>query len=191
MIIGLTGPAGSGKTTAAKYLVERYGATRFSFAEPLKRMAMMIYGLSEEQVFGPLEAKEAVDSRHGKSPRELLQFLGTDVCRTWLGPDVWANAALSKLEPGRLYVCDDVRFDNEAEAIRERGGEIWHLRALGAPGTASTGHATEAGVQCCSLRDVTLTAEYGHVDRALSVIESTFRRRALGRMAQETLGGYK
>lgn len=189
MIIGLTGPAGSGKTTAAKYLVERYGATRFSFAEPLKRMAMMIYGLTEEQVFGPLEAKEAVDPRHGKSPRELLQFLGTDVCRTHLGPDVWANAALAKLEPGRLYVCDDVRFDNEARAIRNRCGVVWMLDTTGAPKSAHTAHASEAGV-AMSLVSQYLYAPFGDINALKRGIAGAYRD-ALGDSQARHEGWYR
>lgn len=130
MIIGFTGRIGHGKTTAANHVVVKYGAERFSFAAPLKAMLKDIYGLSEEQLYGTQEQKATVDPRHGKSPRELMQFLGTEVCRKHLGEDVWANAAISKLEEGKLYVCDDVRFPNEARKIEEFGGVIIKIECL-------------------------------------------------------------
>jgi hypothetical protein len=162
MIIGFTGAAGAGKSTAAQYLVERYGARRFSFATPLKEMAKMIYGLSDAQVYGTQEQKETIDPRHGKSPRELLQFLGTDVCRKWLGPDVWATAALRGLNLLDLNVCDDVRFDNEAAMIRERGGVVIGLSTTDAPVTAHCDHPSERGVSAAFVR-FQIVSEYGDV----------------------------
>lgn len=147
MIIGFHAPIGHGKTTAANYLVSHYGAYKFSFATPLKIMAQMIYGLSNQQVYGSQEDKARVDPRHGQSPRWLLQFLGTDVCRTVLGPDVWVNAALRDKDPHQLYVCDDVRFANEAAAIRAHGGIVIGLR-LDAPAPVSDHPSETDNVPC-------------------------------------------
>lgn len=46
MIIGITGVAGSGKDTAADYLVSKYGFTKVSFAAILKNM-LSVTGLPE------------------------------------------------------------------------------------------------------------------------------------------------
>lgn len=73
-VIALTGVAGSGKSTAAKYLSEK-GYECIKFAGPLKRMLYAL-GLSEMEVEGAL--KEAPqDKFYGKSPRHLMQTIGT------------------------------------------------------------------------------------------------------------------
>jgi hypothetical protein len=58
----------------------------------------------------------------------FLQHLGTGV-REVLGRDAWVQAALAKLPPNA--VITDVRFQNEAEAIVERGGKVWRLERPG------------------------------------------------------------
>jgi hypothetical protein len=143
MIIGLLGRAGSGKTTVADYLVREHGAQKFSFAAPLKEMARRVYALSDAQLYGPQAVKETVDPRYGRSPRELLQYLGTDVCRDILGEDVWVNAAMRAITPFSLWVCDDVRFFNEWQAIHLRGGKVVKLTCPDATVTPGSGHASE------------------------------------------------
>ena len=54
-LIALTGLAGSGKTTAADYLVKAHGFTRIKFADPLKSMLYTL-GLVYEDIEG--EGKE-------------------------------------------------------------------------------------------------------------------------------------
>jgi hypothetical protein len=143
MIIGLLGKAGSGKTTVANWLRDSYGAQKFSYAAPLKEMARRIYGLTDAQLFGTQEEKEAVDPRYGKSSRQLLQFLGTDVCRDVLGSDVWVNAAMGALRHGITWVCDDLRFPNESRAIRLRGGIVVKLICPDRPSNDNGEHASE------------------------------------------------
>jgi hypothetical protein len=126
MIIALAGRAGSGKTTCARRLVEKHGAVELSLAEPLKRLAMEVFGFSEAQVFGTQAQKEKVDQcvrvayteveirklwpsltaeQHeimraagGRpvSPREMLIRLGQG-CRKWIREDVWLLALLAKI----------------------------------------------------------------------------------------------
>ena len=144
MIIGLLGKAGTGKTTVANHLVSEYNFQKISLAEPLKKMAMMIYGLEHHQVWGTQEEKETIDDRWGKSPRELLQYLGTDVCREHLGQDVWVDAMIRKVRAtmGTHWVVDDLRFMNEANAIRKYGVVV-KLECPDAPAAVNSGHASE------------------------------------------------
>lgn len=126
-IIGLCGRAGSGKSTVARYLRDNYGAQVFALADPLKRMAMDIWGFSEEQVYGDASIKEAPDPRTGITPRWALQKLG-QAARDHLGGDVWIQRLLRRIERSEgLCVVEDVRYRNEVVALRERGGIIFSL----------------------------------------------------------------
>ena len=97
VILGLMGAAGSGKSTAAKYLVERYGAQRFSFADPLKDMVKAAFDLTEAQVRGTQAEKEAIDPRYNVSPRWLLQRIGTEGCRNTFGKNFWTERTLERI----------------------------------------------------------------------------------------------
>lgn len=132
-IIGLMGAAGSGKSTAATYLLTRYGATIYSLAGPLKELVKRAFELSHEQVWGTQAEKEAVDPRYNVSPRWLLQRIGTEGCRAVLGKDVWTDALIGKIEDDQpvVAVIEDVRFVNEAERILDAGGEVWRLEVDG------------------------------------------------------------
>jgi ATPase subunit of ABC transporter with duplicated ATPase domains len=78
-VIALSGPAGSGKSTAAAVLQEK-GYTLVKFAGPLKAMCRAV-GLSDEHIEG--NGKERpLGWLQGKSPRQFMQLLGTmGACR--------------------------------------------------------------------------------------------------------------
>lgn len=94
MIIGVLGPAGSGKDTVSDFLVKKYGFTKVALADPLKRICRDVYGFSDEQLWGPSEFRNNPDLRYptGRghlSPRVALQTLGTEWGRamyenTWM-----------------------------------------------------------------------------------------------------------
>lgn len=122
LLIGLLGRAGSGKSTAARHLAEKYGAARLALATPLKELAKRMYEFTDEQVFGTQAQKEAVDPRWGISPREAMIRLG-DGARHVLGRDVWTDACFRTAgwlrdQGVKLIVVEDVRYPNEAEKIQ-------------------------------------------------------------------------
>lgn len=141
MIIGLGYRKQSGKDTVADYLVERYSFTKASFARPLKDACIAAFGFTEEQVNGSL--KEVVDPRWNLTPREALQYVGTEMFRGWR-EDFWVNRLVSNLK--RKPVITDVRFPNEAEAVKEAGGVLWCVDrpSLGPP---SDGHTSETSMR--------------------------------------------
>ncbi len=143
-IIGLCGRAGSGKDTAAQALISE-GFVRIAFADPLKEAARAIFGLTRKQTDGDL--KEVVDKFWGKSPRRIMQLLGTEAVRGCIDDDVWIKAARRRVIrlPSRRVVITDVRFPNEADAIRSWGGEIWRIERPGL--NAVEPHASETAMQ--------------------------------------------
>lgn len=149
LLIGITGKAGSGKDTVADWLWERHGFLKLAFADPLKLAAEAIFGLPRG-MFHDRGKKEAVNPYWGKSPRELLQLLGTEATKPVFGEDVWLKRWLisySMFKDTDPVVVPDVRFDLEAEYIRTIGGVILHLDrdAAGLSGSTSK-HASERGV---------------------------------------------
>lgn len=154
-VVGLTGYAGSGKSTVAEYLVERHGFTRLSFAAPLKKMLRTLdpyvgqdsfyseepVRLSKLLAFGMTE-NQIKESSFGDEYRRLLQVLGTDCIRA-VDPEFWVKAALAQMtdEDGK-YVFDDVRFPNEARVIEELNtAGLWNVSRSGYE--AVNGHASE------------------------------------------------
>lgn len=133
-IIGLCGRAGSGKSTVARHLRDNYGAQVFALADTLKRMAMDIWGFTEEQVYGDASIKESPDLRTGITPRWALQKLG-QAARDHLTDDVWIRALLRRwghTESG-LWVVEDVRYRNEVTALRGQNAVIFRLTRTDLP----------------------------------------------------------
>jgi hypothetical protein len=130
-LLGLCGAIGAGKTTAARSLVARHGFFRVPFAAPLKAMLLAL-GLPAAALEGA--AKEAPHPfLAGRTPRQAMQWLGTEWGRDLIGPDFWVaawRARLTPLAPGGV-VADDVRFANEAAAIRALGGLIVEITRPG------------------------------------------------------------
>ena len=152
-LIGLSGAAGSGKSTAAQYLHDAHRYQRKRFAAPLKdALRRMLHGAlvddhtAERMIEGDLKEVPATVLL-GKTPRQAMQSLGTEWGRNCIGEDFWVNLmrhALDNSKRGALIVIEDVRFDNEAALIRDFGGRIIRMEGRGGiPGT----HVSEAGVE--------------------------------------------
>jgi len=136
MIIGICGFIGSGKDTAADYLVGFHGFRRDSFAGTLKDAVAAVFGWDRELIEGRTpEARawrEQVDTwwaeRLGMpllTPRWILQYWGTEVCREHFHDDIWIAALESRLARRSDHtVISDVRFPNEIKAIKQQGGRI-------------------------------------------------------------------
>ena len=124
MLIGISGKAQSGKDTLGKYLCDEYRCLHYYFAKPLKEGAKVMFNLTDDQIAN----KEVPIEPWGISPRKIYQLLGTEVGRG-IDPAIWIKNAemFIKKHPGRTVVITDVRFDNEATFIRNRGGVIINI----------------------------------------------------------------
>jgi hypothetical protein len=133
MILGVTGFIGSGKDTVADYLCTFHGFKRLSFAASLKDAISNIFGWDRELLEGTTktsrEWREKVDpwwsERLGKeiTPRWVLQYWGTEVCRNGFHQDIWVASVENKLRNAKdNIVITDCRFINEVEAIKKAGG---------------------------------------------------------------------
>ncbi len=137
VLVGLMGIKGSGKSTGALYLIEKYGFVEKSFAEPLKKACKELFLLNDMQL-GTQEQKETPDARwFGCTPRTMLQYVGTELLRDQLekimpglGKNIfihnfklWYDAEIKK-NPNLCIVISDVRFQNEIDMIQNLGGTV-------------------------------------------------------------------
>lgn len=118
-----------------------------SFANKLKRIASILTGIptkdfEKEDVKNHLMPKEWDKPNEVMTYRGFLQKLGTEAMRDTLHPNIWVNALFSTFKDNRIgyvatpftpvaeveigdednWIITDVRFPNEFEAIKERGG---------------------------------------------------------------------
>lgn len=150
LVIGLCGVAGSGKSTAARVLARDHGFARRPFAYPLKSMLATL-GFDRGVLDGPSAAKELpLDIFGGRSLREAMQTLGTEWGRHQFGEDFWVRLWMRGVDALGAVVVDDVRFANEADAIRRMGGLVIRIDRDGAGSRVAPSHASEqiAAIRC-------------------------------------------
>ncbi len=150
--VGISGYARSGKDTVAAHLIETAGYSRMSFADPMREALVNLnpnitfVGLEDS-----VELKLAVE-RFGwealkslaPEVRGLMQRMGTEVGREMFNEDFWVNAALDRAEDGSKLVFSDVRYPNEANAIKKLGGKVYRVTRKGV-GPANS-HPSEIGM---------------------------------------------
>lgn len=129
MIIGIHGKARSGKDTVAAMIQNQTQLPIRAFADPLKRASMELFGLTKDQAFG-LKGynREIPHPDWGISVREMQQKLGTECMRDVFGPDFWLRTMGYRIAALPGVIISDVRFQNEADWIKEKGGKIVEVR---------------------------------------------------------------
>lgn len=132
-IIGFTGYKGSGKSEAAKALYDN--AIQVNFADALKEMFKDLTTFNA--LYGPSEVRNSTCIRGTDvTVRVALQTVG--VAMRELDPDFWVKLWKARIQHikdtyplnpivYKYWTVTDVRFPNEAEAIRDMGGCIIKL----------------------------------------------------------------
>lgn len=135
-IIAIAGFIGSGKDTAAEYLINNHNFTKLSFAGALKDCVSVVFGwdrvLLEGETLESRQWREQIDPWWAKrldmpnlTPRWVLQYWGTEVCRISFHKDIWVAALENKLNNavGNIVITD-ARFSNELEAVKKLNGTL-------------------------------------------------------------------
>jgi len=136
MIIGVCGFIGAGKDTVADYLTNFHGFRRESFANSLKDAIAQVFGWDRTMLEGRTkqarEWREQVDpwwaerlNMPNLTPRWVLQYWGTEVCRRAFHDDIWIASLENKLRTSKDdIVISDCRFPNEIKSIKDAGGVV-------------------------------------------------------------------
>lgn len=145
-IIALTGAKGVGKTTIAKAIESKEWNERviLSFADPLRSMLARILPMS--YMTDTVKKEQPIEWLGNKSPRQLLQTLGTAWGRGMVSETIWIDAMhrMIKDQPSEVVIIDDCRFENEADMVRDAGGIVIRLERAGIEYTGE--HSTEMGI---------------------------------------------
>ena len=140
MIVGFVGLIGAGKDTAADFLVNFHEFRRESFASSLKDSISNIFGwdrtLLEGRTNESREWREQIDEWWAVrlnlpqlTPRWVLQYWATDVCRNTFHEDIWIASLENKMrKTSDNIVISDVRFPNEIAAIHNAGGIVIRVK---------------------------------------------------------------
>lgn len=145
LIIGVAGRARHGKDTIADYLCNRHDFIRLAFADPIVDGLMAMFNFPAEYRH---TRKEEPLPGFTFSYRKAAQTLGTEWGRYELDQNIWIKCMEKRINEFADYndriVIPDVRFENEAAWIRQRGF-LWHVYR---PNIEDIDwHRSESGVQ--------------------------------------------
>ena len=112
----------------------------YHFADPLKEMAINLFGLNPIHVYGNDDDKNQLtdiswdtlpnnDNKTGlMTVREFLEYFGTKIIRK-IKNNAWSKYSLNRIlgEQSQIAIVPDVRFPNEVEAIKDAGGIVIRL----------------------------------------------------------------
>lgn len=137
--VGLSGWARSGKDTVADVLVSSGGYIKVSFADPMREALLKLnpsitYGdMRNVPLTTAVRGSSTWDNVKEFSPdiRPLMQRLGTEVGREMFGENFWVDLAIDRIPDGSKVVFADVRFPNEAKAVKDLGGQVWRVMRNG------------------------------------------------------------
>jgi hypothetical protein len=186
-IIGLVGFKHSGKSTAATHLEQKYGFVRHNFKDALieelkEKFPDLLREIKQQWVNEMIRSGATFDVYNydlfeWKPPlmRALMQNYGTEVRRKD-DPDYWVKEWGKKSFSGHNIVCDDVRFLNEAQAVRDLGGII--IRLVRTDITTGGEHVSETE-QLQIPADHTITVGPGEHEKLYTALDTIMQNYAV------------
>jgi hypothetical protein len=148
-IVGLTGYAGSGKSSTA-YILEKIAPGNFftlHLADKLKDEAARFYNIPVDTFYSttkkdkalsmPVEPQDeisysicrAVGAKAYFTPRDLLVAYGA--FRRFYHPEYWVEEVMGKWEGPEILLVPDIRYKNEYNILRDLGGKLVRVVKVG------------------------------------------------------------
>lgn len=154
--LAFTGKRHSGKTTAADYITSKYGYTEIIFAEPLKKVCRIMFGLTYAEVYDQ-KLKEAVLPRFGITPRDIILSVGYTIRETLpIYFDLDLNHAsifteiawnkILKVNTDTGIIISDLRYPDELNMCKQEDFLIVKIERAGLSEDAWSSDPSEAGV---------------------------------------------
>lgn len=182
-LMGFAGKMGVGKTTTANWFVEQHDFKRLYFAKPLKESLSVLTGLPIEY-FTDIELKELIipglkgcaPDYSGITTRIMMQKFGTDFVRDMIDPNfwIWRMTQMISEHSDRNIVIDDVRFENEAQLIRDLGGTVIHLTREFESPSKQSGHISENSLKEKS-HDIIVPCDISEELTAINISQLIFK----------------
>lgn len=178
-LIGLAGASGCGKDTVAKFLCDTHEFRQIALADPIRIGIVAMFGIPMECLTDRTLKEQPLDRLCGKSPRQVMQTLGTEWGRHHICLDIWLKVAQLGIDyhkhlaaANNLYlngiVISDIRFEGEAKWLRDQGGIIWHIHRPNNPYATNTGHLSEIPLQ--PLRDERYIVNGGDIEELYALV---------------------
>lgn len=148
VVIAICGARRSGKDTLAAYLEREYGFTHCKISHRLKRGLEDFFGFTPAQL--ETDAKDQVDPLWDITPREVMQFVGTEIFQYQIqqllpsiGRTFWIRALLRHMEREGLQkvVLSDLRFLHEHALLRQHA-DLFCIRVHRKQENRGTPHST-------------------------------------------------
>jgi hypothetical protein len=135
MIVGIKGKIGSGKTLSSNIIREIFPFTEYAMAYPIKKIGDVL-GFTNAELYGTQSQKLEKNKHWGISGREFMQIFGTDICRDVLPTKIpqmdkiWVRCfdIFCSDHCDENIIVSDVRFIDEAQAIKKCGGFIIEIQ---------------------------------------------------------------
>lgn len=178
MILAFTGKKQSGKSTASNYIQNKTDAIRINFKDALitevkhnfpQLLDAMIQMMSQHYWNGLHEwTVERLIREKPPLMRALLQNYGTEVRRKD-DPDYWVKQWKTKVDGMHSVICDDVRFLNEAQAVKDMGGKVIRIERYDME-SADT-HSSEMEMDLI-VPDITIAVKTGDFDALYRALDN-------------------
>lgn len=164
LLIAVAAEAYSGKDTFCDFIEvmlrkRGHAVRRRGFADPIKEgFCQQVLGMTRDQLWG--DEKEVVDPYWGFSPRWAMQTVGEGL-RQMIDRRVWVRSPngpveLAKLNPDTVYLVNDLRHPEEADAVRMNDGYTVRLKRDNRPPTSGgiEGHVSETSLDLFEVDEV-------------------------------------
>lgn len=194
LLIGVGGRLAAGKDTVADHLVEKLQFKKLNMSEPLARALEIlnpVISIDDDGYrvrYGRLLAEAGYTAaKQHPEVRRLLQVLGTEVGRNLIGENTWVDIAARTIDEERhirrqAVVITGIRFKNELEMIRRRGGILLFIERPDMGGASS--HASETTLQPRDFDEIIVNA--GSLEQLYKKVDVQFDDwYRLGRLRQQ------
>lgn len=181
IVFALCGCMRAGKDTVAEHLCDSHGFVNLKVSAPLKQGLVHMFGFSQAQVEGDL--KDVMDAQWNVTPRQVLQWLGTDVFQHRIAAELlpgigrlfWVTQLMRRIRDGDgNVVISDLRFQHELDAVEGLDSSVYHVITVKVERTNklmddASVHAHES--ELCALRTHSIVQNNSSIARLLAQVD--------------------